>query len=318
MHYYERNIGDYYRKAGRLNILQHGVYNLLIDACYDRECFPESIEEAIDWVWAETDDELNAVEFVLKKFFKFEDGFYVQNHIKEDLDNYKAFLEKQTENGKKGGRPPKQKKSDNLANNGNELGNSSLNNETQNNPTETQNNPNKPKESLNHRTTKPINQEPIISSSGSSVREEKIEQSDFKPQKNVIAGYATYHTDDPTPYSLIEAEQADPNLVENFIEQAKASYPMHKLTAENYNELFQKLRQWSLEKRVGQTRQKWMNSWLTIVKNNAHTFAESPEKPSHFKNSRQAEKPKHRYGTGVVKQSEQQDQMRDVVGVTHE
>ena len=40
MHYYEKKIGDYHRKAGRLNILQHGVYNLLMDACYDREAFP--------------------------------------------------------------------------------------------------------------------------------------------------------------------------------------------------------------------------------------------------------------------------------------
>ena len=62
MHYYERNIGDYHRKAGRLNILQHGVYNLLIDACYDRETFP-TLEEAIDWVWAASPEEIEAVKF---------------------------------------------------------------------------------------------------------------------------------------------------------------------------------------------------------------------------------------------------------------
>lgn len=81
MHYYERNIGDYHRKAGRLNILQHGVYNLLIDACYDRERFPTSIDiKAVDWVWAETDEEIKAAEFVLRKFFKLEDGSYVKPH----------------------------------------------------------------------------------------------------------------------------------------------------------------------------------------------------------------------------------------------
>ncbi len=91
MHHYKRNIGDYYRKAGRLNILQHGVYNLLIDTCYDREKFPTSIDEAVDWVWAETEDEIKAVEFVLKKFFTLIDGVYVQNHIQEDLENYWAY-----------------------------------------------------------------------------------------------------------------------------------------------------------------------------------------------------------------------------------
>ena len=40
MHYYKRNLGDYAKKAGRLSMLEHGSYTLLIDACYDRERFP--------------------------------------------------------------------------------------------------------------------------------------------------------------------------------------------------------------------------------------------------------------------------------------
>lgn len=87
MHYYKRNIGDYAKKAGRLSILQHGVYNLLIDACYDRERFPTR-EEAVDWVWASSAAEEEAVDFVLRKFFTLEDGVYVQQHIKEDLAEY--------------------------------------------------------------------------------------------------------------------------------------------------------------------------------------------------------------------------------------
>lgn len=165
MHYYERNIGDYYRKAGRLNILQHGVYTLLIDACYDREQFP-TLEEAIEWVWAETEEEIEAVHFVLRKFFKLNDQQqYVQNHIEEDLIAYKAFLTKQAENGKKGGRPKKAKSGNDQdsngngqGNNGNESDNSGLSNESQENPTETQNNPEKP--NLTQTKPKPSNQEP--------------------------------------------------------------------------------------------------------------------------------------------------------------
>lgn len=164
MHYYERNIGDYHRKAGRLNILQHGVYNLLIDSCYDRERFP-TLEEAIDWVWAETEEEIEAVKFVLKKFFKLnDDGQYVQTHIEEDLNQYKGFLSKQSENGKKGGRP-KGSSRQKTSNNGNNLDITGLNNESQENPSETQNNPKKTKEShskpkpINHRTNEPKNQE---------------------------------------------------------------------------------------------------------------------------------------------------------------
>jgi uncharacterized protein YdaU (DUF1376 family) len=87
MNYYKRHIGDYSKKAGRLSMLQHGAYNQLIDACYDREKFPTRAE-AVDWVWAITVEEIAAVDFVLNRFFKLVDGVYVQDRIQEELDRY--------------------------------------------------------------------------------------------------------------------------------------------------------------------------------------------------------------------------------------
>lgn len=93
MHYYKRNIGDYAKKAGRLSMLEHGAYTLLMDAIYDRETFP-TLEEALDWVWARDEAEVAAVKFVLSKFFELrEDGRYVQNRIQEELDSYKYKAE---------------------------------------------------------------------------------------------------------------------------------------------------------------------------------------------------------------------------------
>lgn len=107
MHYYKRNLGDYAKKAGRLSMLQHGAYNLLIDACYDREQFPTR-DEAIDWAWASSPDEIAAVEFVLSRFFDLQDdGRYVQKRIEEELAAYSELKDKQAKNGKKGGRPRK-------------------------------------------------------------------------------------------------------------------------------------------------------------------------------------------------------------------
>ena len=68
-------------------MLQHGAYTLLIDSCYDREIFP-TVDDAIDWVWASSEAEVDAVKFVLKKFFTEEDGVFIQNRIQEDLDRY--------------------------------------------------------------------------------------------------------------------------------------------------------------------------------------------------------------------------------------
>lgn len=185
MHYYERNIGDYHRKAGRLNILQHGVYTLLIDACYDREKFP-TLDEAIDWVWAMTDEEIEAVKFVLRKFFTCgEDGIYTQNRIQEDLNKYKEFCAKQAENGKKGGRPKGSKNQDNSGNSGSDLGNSGFNEDSQENPKETQNNPDEANESQqkpkpsNHQTNEPSNQDKNICPSNDEPVPEKP-KSNFK------------------------------------------------------------------------------------------------------------------------------------------
>ena len=88
MHYYKRNLGDYAKKAGRLTMLQHGSYSLLMDACYDREKFP-TLDEAIEWTWASTEAEVEAVKFVLSRFFTLDkDGCYVQERILDELLHY--------------------------------------------------------------------------------------------------------------------------------------------------------------------------------------------------------------------------------------
>ena len=88
MHYYKRNLGDYAKKAGRLTMLQHGAYTLLIDSCYDREIFP-TLEQALEWTWASTEAEVEAVKFVLSRFFILDkEGCYVQDRILEELLHY--------------------------------------------------------------------------------------------------------------------------------------------------------------------------------------------------------------------------------------
>jgi uncharacterized protein YdaU (DUF1376 family) len=61
----------------------------LIDACYDREQFP-TLEEALEWTWASTTEEVEAVTFVLRKFFVVQDGLYVQQRIADELADYQG------------------------------------------------------------------------------------------------------------------------------------------------------------------------------------------------------------------------------------
>lgn len=94
MHYFKRNIGDYHKKAGRLSMLEHGAYTLLMDACYDRERFP-TMEQALDWCWARSDGEIAAVKFVLEKFFILDGEQYMQQRVADEIS---AYHEKSSKN----------------------------------------------------------------------------------------------------------------------------------------------------------------------------------------------------------------------------
>lgn len=87
MHYYKRHIGDYAKKAGRLSMLQHGAYTMLLDAYYDTER-PPTKAIAIEWCWAFSAEELAAVEFVLARFFILDGDVYRQTHCDEDIAIY--------------------------------------------------------------------------------------------------------------------------------------------------------------------------------------------------------------------------------------
>ena len=116
MHYFKRNIGDYHKKAGRLSMLEHGAYTLLIDACYDREKFPTR-DDALDWCWARTEQEIAAVDFVLSKFFDLVDGRYVQNRIQEEIDEYhqKALKNKEIALAREAARKEKRERTEHEA-----------------------------------------------------------------------------------------------------------------------------------------------------------------------------------------------------------
>jgi uncharacterized protein YdaU (DUF1376 family) len=94
MHYYKRNIGNYAKRTSRLTLLQHGVYTLLLDACYDREAFPTE-EQAVQWLWASSAEEVEAIKFVLNRYFiKSGDGTFTHDDVLADLLEYHAMADR--------------------------------------------------------------------------------------------------------------------------------------------------------------------------------------------------------------------------------
>ena len=107
MNYYTRHVGDYHAKAGGLTMLEHGAYTLLLDACYNREKFPTE-EQAIEWTYARTDEEVAAVKAVLKRFFCMNnEGEWEQRRVDDELTKYRHKSQKAQESGRRGGKAGK-------------------------------------------------------------------------------------------------------------------------------------------------------------------------------------------------------------------
>jgi len=151
VHYYKRNIGDYRRDAGHLSLLEHGVYQQLMDWYYLEEApIPKETQTVFRRLAARTQDEQNAVLMVLNDFFKLGEKGYTHTRCDLEITEYRAKADKNASNGKRGGRP---KKTQSVS--------SGLPNKSEANPTETL-------------TNKPINQP--ISKTSSLITPDDVSQ----------------------------------------------------------------------------------------------------------------------------------------------
>lgn len=106
MNYYERHLGDYAKDTGHLSLLEHGVYTLLLDRYYATEQGIPA-DQAHRVARARTDEERSAVDAVLNEFFRLEENVWVNGRVEEEIAKAKVRIESARQNGKKGGRPPK-------------------------------------------------------------------------------------------------------------------------------------------------------------------------------------------------------------------
>lgn len=103
MHYYQKNIGNYARDTGHLTVLEHGVYNLLLDWYYLNER-PITMKEAVRVSRGNPDE----TQVVLYEFFKETEDGWIHSYADRVIAEYHAKAERNRINGAKGGRPPKQ------------------------------------------------------------------------------------------------------------------------------------------------------------------------------------------------------------------
>jgi uncharacterized protein YdaU (DUF1376 family) len=97
VNFYPRHLGDYASSASHLSILEHGVYNLLLDFYYATEK-PIPAADVYRCSRARTKKEKAAVDSVLTQFFMLIDGEWWQKRAESEISKAQS----KTQRNKKG------------------------------------------------------------------------------------------------------------------------------------------------------------------------------------------------------------------------
>lgn len=114
MYKYLHHIGDFMVDTAHLTPLEECFYRRAIDLYYlNEKPLPKETQSVFRRLRAITQEEREAVINVLQDFFvEQEDGFH-NKRCDAEIAEYQLNANKNRENGKKGGRPPKKKPEDN-------------------------------------------------------------------------------------------------------------------------------------------------------------------------------------------------------------
>ena len=108
MHYYQFNIADYRKDTTHLNPLEHYIYRQLIDWYFlDEKPINKNLNIVLRRLNLDQLDHTHLLENVLLDFFVENDDGFHHKRIDIEIKGYQSYLNKQSENGKKGGRPHK-------------------------------------------------------------------------------------------------------------------------------------------------------------------------------------------------------------------
>lgn len=108
MYHYQKNIGDYRSATMHLSLLEHGVYNQLLDWYYlDEKPLPLDNRTLFRRLSAKSEIEQQAVLDVLSEMFIQTPEGWEHSRVEREIAQYKAKANQAREAGKLGGRPPK-------------------------------------------------------------------------------------------------------------------------------------------------------------------------------------------------------------------
>ncbi|HFF3031947.1 TPA: YdaU family protein [Stenotrophomonas maltophilia] len=108
MNYFEHHIGDYAAATAHLSLIEDAIYSRLLRRYYlQEEALPADVKQVARLAGARSQEELEAVQAVLDEFFTLTDTGWHNKRADEEIARYQAKIEAARENGRRGGRPPK-------------------------------------------------------------------------------------------------------------------------------------------------------------------------------------------------------------------
>ena len=276
MHKYLHHIGDFTRDTVHLTALEECFYRRALDFYYLNEApLPKETHSVFRRLRANTEEEKQAVLNVLADFFTDEEDGFHNKRCDAEILGYKGNAQKNRENGKKGGRPPK-KSSDGNTNGGSD-GDS-------NNPEKTQSvilgSENETQKNLNH---KPLTDNQFNSCS-SNTREAK--NSNTQPIQ-----FATYKHEDHKRYTLLECVNQYP-IQNDFIELAANRFT--DVNSQDLHTMFSSFGDWftASDTTNPNTPSVWLVKWYSWIQNNKDQAKRNREKQTQLvKQQNQAEEP---------------------------
>lgn len=88
VNYYEKHIGDYLRDTAHLSLLEHGIYNRLLDIYYTREA-AIPCDQAARLVGARSTEERDALDVVLEEFFEKTSSGWTHSRCDSEIERYR-------------------------------------------------------------------------------------------------------------------------------------------------------------------------------------------------------------------------------------
>jgi uncharacterized protein YdaU (DUF1376 family) len=256
MNYYQHHIGDFNNATRHLSLIERAIYRDLLDMYYDTEqaIDASNLDRLARRVQCSTEEQVNALKYVLDEFFNLDNGMYVNNRCEREIAEYHGKKKQASDAGKASAakRAAKKKKSSNG-------GSSNDNDQTNENSTTVE----APLNEEQSDVQPTINHKPLTNNqsnnSSSDAREENLALPPIQ--------FSQYQPEDHKRYTLLECVNQYP-IQNDFIELGKQRFSEIEikdliLLFTNFGDLFSAKGEDSKN-----TPSIWLVKWYTWIQNN--------------------------------------------------